>query len=177
MSLKIVWHALQGLFTTCGGIIGWYLGGFDGFLYTLIAFVVIDYVTGVFAAAATGRLSSKTGFIGIARKLTIFLLVGAANLVDLYVLKEGGTLRTATIFFYLSNEGISLLENTTVLGLPVPEPLKQALALITKNAPGNNIATAPRQGRGRHLATPATSSSRGRHAAPVNKPDEGGGRQ
>ncbi|MDY2940916.1 MAG: phage holin family protein, partial [Varibaculum sp.] len=131
-----------------GGFLGWFLGGLDGFLYALIAFVAADYLTGVLAAIAEKRLSSSVGFTGIARKILIFTLVGLANLLDVYVLGAGAVLRTATIFFYLSNEGISLLENTTRLGLPVPAQLRETLAALTKHdladaapAPNANEAT------------------------------------
>ena len=114
-------------FSAIGGFIGWLLGGFDGFLYALIAFAVIDYITGVMCAISDKRLSSEVGFKGICRKVLIFVLVGIGNLVDVYVLGEAGVLRTAVIFFYLSNEGVSLLENSAHLGLPIPQKLKSVL--------------------------------------------------
>ena len=103
------------------------MGGFDGFLYALIAFAVIDYITGVMCAISDKRLSSKVGFKGICRKVLIFILVGIGNIIDVYVLGDAGVLRTAVIFFYLSNEGVSLLENSAHLGLPVPDKLKDVL--------------------------------------------------
>ena len=120
--------------TIIGGFVGWYLGGFDGFLYALIAFVVADYITGVLAAINQRELSSAVGFKGIARKVLIFLLVGLANLLDVYILGHAGVLRMATIFFYISNEGISLIENAVRLGLPVPKPFEKALAAIRDQA-------------------------------------------
>lgn len=102
---------IQLAFSALGGFIGWFLGGADGFLYALIAFVVVDYITGIMCAIADKNLSSAVGFKGICRKVLIFVLVGVGNLVDVYVLGQGGVLRTAVIFFYLSNEGISFLEN------------------------------------------------------------------
>lgn len=122
------------LCTITGGIIGWFLGGLDGFLYALIAFVVADYITGVLAAITEKKLSSAVGFRGIFRKILIFLLVGLANLLDIYILGEAGVLRMATIFFYISNEGISLIENAARLGLPVPGPLVRALSAIRDTA-------------------------------------------
>ena len=118
---------IQIAFSAIGGFIGWLLGGFDGFLYALIAFAVIDYITGVMCAISDKRLSSEVGFKGICRKVLIFVLVGIGNLVDMYVLGEAGVLRTAVIFFYLSNEGVSLLENSAHLGLPIPQKLKSVL--------------------------------------------------
>ena len=125
--MRSIWTGIQIAFSAIGGFIGWLLGGFDGFLYALIAFVVIDYITGVMCAISDKRLSSEVGFKGICRKVLIFVLVGIGNLVDMYVLGEAGVLRTAVIFFYLSNEGVSLLENSAHLGLPIPQKLKSVL--------------------------------------------------
>ena len=125
--MKQIWNGIQIAFTALGGFLGWFLGGFDGFLYALIAFVVIDYITGVMCAISDKSLSSEVGFRGICRKVLIFILVGVGNLLDVYILGEAGVLRTAVIFFYLSNEGVSLLENASRLGLPIPEKLKEIL--------------------------------------------------
>lgn len=125
--MRSIWTGIQIAFSAIGGFIGWLLGGFDGFLYALIAFAVIDYITGVMCAISDKKLSSEVGFKGICRKVLIFVLVGIGNLVDMYVLGEAGVLRTAVIFFYLSNEGVSLLENSAHLGLPIPQKLKSVL--------------------------------------------------
>mgnify|MGYP000776099721 FL=1 len=125
--MRSIWTGIQIAFSAIGGFIGWLLGGFDGFLYALISFAVIDYITGVMCAISDKRLSSEVGFKGICRKVLIFVLVGIGNLVDVYVLGEAGVLRTAVIFFYLSNEGVSLLENSAHLGLPIPQKLKSVL--------------------------------------------------
>lgn len=125
--MRSIWTGIQIAFSAIGGFIGWLLGGFDGFLYALIAFAVIDYITGVMCAISDKKLSSEVGFKGICRKVLIFVLVGIGNLVDVYVLGEAGVLRTAVIFFYLSNEGVSLLENSAHLGLPIPQKLKSVL--------------------------------------------------
>ncbi|MBR1810974.1 MAG: phage holin family protein [Clostridia bacterium] len=125
--MRSIWNAIQAVFTTFGGVLGWLLGGADGFLYALIAFVVLDYISGVLCAVTHKELSSKVGFKGIARKVVIFCIVGVANILDVYVLGESGILRTAVIFFYISNEGISLLENAAELGLPFPEKIKNVL--------------------------------------------------
>ena len=118
---------LQFAFAALGGFLGWFFGGFDGFLYALIVFVVTDYFTGILAAGIRKELSSEVGFKGIAKKVCIFLLVGMANVIDTQVLQNGTAIRTAVIFFYLSNEGLSLTENAAHLGLPVPEKLKEVL--------------------------------------------------
>ena len=120
----------QYIFTGIGGVMGWLFGGFDGFLYALITFVVIDYLTGVLAAIYTKQLSSEVGFKGIAKKVVIFLLVGIGNVIDIEILKTGAILRTAIIFFYLSNEGISIIENAARLDLPIPEKLINVLRQI-----------------------------------------------
>ena len=125
--MKQIWSGIQIAFTAFGGFLGWFLGGVDGFLYALIAFTVIDYITGVICAITDKNLSSSIGFKGICRKVLIFTLVGIGNIVDVYVLGQGGVLRTAVIFFYLSNEGVSILENSAHLGLPIPEKLKEVL--------------------------------------------------
>lgn len=125
--MKSIWTGIQLSFSALGGFIGWFLGGVDGFLYALIALAVIDYITGVMCAVSDKKLDSKVGFKGICRKVLIFTLVGIGNIVDVYVLGQAGVLRMAVIFFYLSNEGVSILENSAHLGLPIPEKLKDVL--------------------------------------------------
>lgn len=132
--MKTIWAWTQTAFAGIGGVIGWYLGGLDGFLYALIAFVVVDYLTGVLRAIYEKRLSSRIGAQGITKKVAIFLVVGIGHLVDFYLLgSEGAALRTAVIFFYIANEGISLLENATAIGLPVPDKLKNVLQQLHGN--------------------------------------------
>ena len=125
--MKEFWNTIQLIFTAIGGWLGWFLGGCDGLLYALIAFVAIDYITGVMCAVIDHRLSSEVGFKGIFKKVLIFLLVGVANILDVQVIGTGCVLRTAVIFFYISNEGVILLENAAYLGLPVPEKIKTVL--------------------------------------------------
>lgn len=117
----------QFAFAALGGALGAVLGGFDGFLYALIAFVLVDYLTGVMVAVVNKKLSSEVGFKGIFKKVVIFALVAIGHIIDTYVIQNGSVIRTAVIFFYLSNEGISILENVSVLGLPVPQKLKDVL--------------------------------------------------
>ncbi len=125
--MKEFWNTIQLIFTAVGGWLGYFLGGCDGLLYALIAFVIIDYITGVMCAVIDKRLSSEVGFKGIFKKVLIFLLVGVANILDVQVIGTGSVLRTAVIFFYISNEGVSLLENAAHLGLPIPQKVKTVL--------------------------------------------------
>lgn len=125
--MKSIWTSIQIAFSALRGFLGWFLGSADGFLYTLIAFVVIDYITEVMCAIADKSLYSEIGFKEICLKVLIFILVGIGNVIDVYMLGNAGVLCTAVIFFYLSNEGVSLLENFAHLGLPVPDKLKDVL--------------------------------------------------
>ena len=132
--MKEFWTTIQVIFTGVGGWLGYFLGGCDGLLYVLVLFVVVDYITGVMCAAADHKLSSEVGFKGICRKVLIFLLVGIGHVLDAQIIGTGSVLRTAVIFFYLSNEGVSLLENAGHLGLPIPEKLKVVLEQLHDRA-------------------------------------------
>ena len=132
--MKEFWNMIQIIFTAVGGWLGYFLGGCDGLLITLVVFAVTDYITGVMCAIADKKLSSEIGFKGICRKVIIFMLVGIAHVLDINVIATGSVLRTAVIFFYLSNEGVSLLENAAHLGLPVPEKLKDVLEQLHDRA-------------------------------------------
>lgn len=132
--MKEFWNTIQIIFTGVGGWLGYFLGGCDGLLYALVVFVVVDYITGVMCAINNKSLSSAVGFKGICRKVLIFLLVGIANVLDVQVIGTGSVLRTAVIFFYISNEGISLLENAGHLGLPIPDKIKVVLEQLHDRA-------------------------------------------
>ena len=136
--MKQTWTLIQIIFSAFGGFIGWFLGGNDGFIYALLAFVVIDYITGIMCAIADKELSSEVGFKGICKKVLIFALVGIGNLLDIYILGQAGILRNVVIFFYLSNEGVSILENASHLGLPVPEKLKEILKQLHNGKESEN---------------------------------------
>ena len=125
--MKEIWTYTQMVIAGIGGWLGWLLGGYDGFLYALIAFVVLDYLLGVMCGIVEKHLSSDVGARGIFKKVVIFSLVGVAHIIDQNIIGDGGVLRTAVIFFYLSNEGISIIENATRLGLPIPEKLRDVL--------------------------------------------------
>lgn len=128
--MNTIWNWLRAGFATVGAGVGYFLGAWDGFMYTLLAFVIADYVTGIMCAINDKTLSSGIGFKGICRKVLIFTLVGVGHTIDVNVLGTGDTLRTAVIFFYIANEGLSILENAGHLGLPIPEKLKNVLAQL-----------------------------------------------
>ncbi|MBQ3762694.1 MAG: phage holin family protein [Clostridia bacterium] len=129
-SIDIIWAKIQIAITALGGWLGYFLGGMDGLLIALLVFVILDYATGVMRAIADHELSSAIGFKGICRKVLIFALVGVGHMLDTHVVGTGSALRSAVICFYLSNEGVSLLENASHLGLPVPEKLKAILSQL-----------------------------------------------
>ena len=130
MYVKAIWVAIQTGLAGLGAAIAAFLGGLEGLIYALIAFFIADYVTGVLAAISGRRVSSAIGFKGISRKIVIFALIGLAHLLDVHIIGAPGVLRTATILFYLSNEGISIVENATRLGLPIPAQMRGALDVI-----------------------------------------------
>ena len=129
-SVDLIWAKIQVAFTAIGGWLGFFLGGLDGLLIALIIFMVLDYVTGIMCAVLDKTLSSRVGFRGIFKKALILIMVGIANIVDVHVVGTGSALRGAVICFYLSNEGLSLLENAAYIGLPVPEKLKEILSQL-----------------------------------------------
>ncbi|HEM5082379.1 phage holin family protein [Streptococcus suis] len=120
------------LFSMIGGLIGSLFGELDGILYALLVFIIIDYLTGIFAAVVEKQLSSSIGFRGIFKKIAILFLVSLGHMIDTAIIKQGGTVRTMVIFFYLSNEGLSILENTVRIGLPIPEKLQAILKQINE---------------------------------------------
>ncbi|HVJ49841.1 MAG TPA: phage holin family protein [Desulfitobacterium sp.] len=113
-----------------GGVLGWLLGGFNSLAYALVAFMSIDYITGVLLAIYEKNVSSDIGFKGICKKVLIFVLVSLGNIIDQYIIGSGSSLRTILIMFYLSNEGISILENAAKMGVPFPQKLKDVLQQI-----------------------------------------------
>ena len=136
--MKEIIDTTQFIFTGVGAYFGWFIGGFDGLIYALAAFVAIDYMTGVMVGIIEKKLSSSVGFRGIFKKVLIFIFVGIGHTIDFYVLKNGSTVRTAIIFFYLSNEGLSILENSSKIGLPIPNSLKNIFNDLNKEDEGND---------------------------------------
>ena len=144
-SIDLIWAKIQMAAAAVGGWLGYFLGGSDGLLIALIVFVTLDYVTGVMCAIIDKKLSSEVGFKGLFRKMLIFALVGVGHIVDTHVVGTGSALRSAVICFYLSNEGLSVLENAAHLGLPVPDKLREILTQLHNrsdkdNTTGNNDA-------------------------------------
>ena len=135
--MKELWIHFQITIAIVGGWLGWFLGGFDGFLYALITFVFVDYITGIMVAIINRELSSEIGARGIFKKILIFILVGVAHIIDTRLIGDGSAIRTAVIFFYMSNEGISIIENSSKIGLPVPQKLKDVLSQLNGKAKGD----------------------------------------
>lgn len=129
-SIDLIWAKIQIAFTALGGWLGYFLGGMDGLLIALIVLMSLDYVSGVMCAIIDRKLSSAVGFKGVCKKLFILMLVGVAHIIDLHVVGTGSVLRGAVICFYMSNEGLSLLENAAHVGLPIPDKLKDILAQL-----------------------------------------------
>lgn len=110
-----------------GGIVTYIWGPWDALIVALVAMVIIDYITGVIKAAVQGKLSSAVGFRGLLKKVAIFLLVAVGVMVDRVIPATNEAVRSAVIFFYIANEGLSILENAGELGLPLPAALKSRL--------------------------------------------------
>lgn len=119
-----------------GAIVGWLFGGWSTLLAILLAFVIADYITGIMAGYVEGKLSSKVGFKAIPKKIVIFIFVAIGHLIDT-ALGDNHLFRDAVIFFYISNELISIIENAGRIGVPVPEPLKQAVQILKGKGEGN----------------------------------------
>lgn len=146
ITIDLIWSRIQTAVTALGGILGYFVGGLDGLLTALIILMVLDYITGVMCAIVDKKLSSATGFKGIFKKVLIFMLVGVAHIMDMNVIGTGDALRSAVICFYLSNEGVSLLENAGHLGLPIPEKLKAILAQLHDKLPDADSTIDPGDG-------------------------------
>jgi toxin secretion/phage lysis holin len=112
-----------------GGIVGFFFGGWTVPLRILVSLSIVDYLSGLIAGGVEGKLSSKVGFKGIAKKVMMFVLVATGNLVDIAIGK-GHVFRDAVIFFYMGNEILSILENAGRIGLPIPEQLRSAIEIL-----------------------------------------------
>ena len=129
-SIDLIWTKIQIAITALGGWLGYFLGGMDGLMIALIVMMTLDYVSGVMCAIVDKKLSSAVGFTGICKKVFILMLVGVAHIIDLHVVGTGSALRGAVICFYMSNEGLSLLENAAHIGLPIPDKLRDILSQL-----------------------------------------------
>ncbi len=141
-SVDLIWTKIQMAVAAVGGWLGYFLGGADGLLIALIVLAALDYVTGIMCAISDKKLSSKVGFRGIFKKMLIFMLVGVGHIVDTNVVGTGSALRSAVLCFYISNEGLSVLENTAHLGLPVPDKLKEILTQLHNRSDKDNTTEA-----------------------------------
>lgn len=128
--MEKIWRGIQAAIAAIGGAFAFFWGGLDNLIIALIVFAAVDYATGVLAAIIKKKLNSRVGFKGIAKKVLMFLIVGIANIVDVRLIQTGSAFRTATIIFYLANEGVSLLENSARCGLPIPKKLKGILTQL-----------------------------------------------
>ena len=135
-NIKSAWSAVQFGVAGVGGIMSMCFGTLDSFLYALIAFIVLDYITGIIAAVRLKKLSSEVGFAGIAKKVVILMLVMVGHVVDM-VIGVDGTFRMMVICFYLTNEGVSILENAVNIGLKVPKKLRTILEQISNDDDDN----------------------------------------
>ena len=129
-SIDLIWAKIQIAITAIGGWLGYFLGGMDGLMIALIVLMSLDYISGVMCAIIDRKLSSAVGFKGVCKKVFILMLVGVAHIIDLHVVGTGSALRGAVICFYMSNEGLSLLENAAHIGLPIPDKLRDILAQL-----------------------------------------------
>ena len=129
-----LWNVLSAIFAAIGLWLGLFIGPVNGLLIALIVFVITDYITGLASAIVRKELSSSVGFKGLARKVLIFLIIGIANVLDVYVLGANAVLRTAVILFYMANEGLSIIENAGEIGLPIPKKLRDVLAQLRKKS-------------------------------------------
>ena len=129
-SIDLIWAKIQIAITAIGGWLGYFLGGLDGLMIALIVLMTLDYVSGVMCAIIDRKLSSAVGFKGVCKKVYILMLVGVAHIIDLHVVGTGSARRGAVICFYMSNEGLSLLENAAHIGLPIPDKLRDILAQL-----------------------------------------------
>lgn len=117
-----------------GAVLGFMYGEVTGLFWALIAFMALDYITGVIVAIIEKRLSSEVGFRGLAKKFLILVFVAVGHIADTYILGGTPAAMSAVMLFYMANEGISIIENAAALGLPVPKKLKDIMAQLKKES-------------------------------------------
>lgn len=122
-----VTKTMQFILVAVGDVVMEVMGGVDGFLYALIIFVGVECATGIMVGVISKERFSQHWSRVVFKKVMIFFLVALAHIIDNFVIRNGGILRTAVILFYLSTEGISILDNAALIGLPIPKKLKMVL--------------------------------------------------
>ncbi len=121
-----------------GAVIGFLFGELTGLFFALVAFMALDYISGVIVAVTNKKLSSAVGFKGLAKKLLILVFTATAHIIDAYIIGEGSVLMSTVMLFYMANEGISIMENSALLGLPVPARLKEILHQLRAKGENDN---------------------------------------
>lgn len=119
---------------TIGVALGFLFGEVTGLFWALIAFMALDYVTGIINAIVSKKLSSAVGFKGLAKKFVILIFVAVGHIIDTYILGGTPAIMSAVMLFYLANEGISIIENAAKLGLPVPKKLVEILEQLKEKS-------------------------------------------
>ena len=110
-----------------GAVVGFLYGEVNGLFIAIIALMVLDYITGILCAVISKTLSSEVGFRGLVKKFVILIVIAVGHLVDAYIIGTGSAVMSAVMLFFAANEGISILENAAILGLPIPQKLKDVL--------------------------------------------------
>lgn len=121
-----------------GGLVGFVFGGWTTLLGILLSVVVADLLTGIIASGIEGKLNSSKGMKGIAKKVVVFFVVAVAHMLDIALGYNGNILRDATIFFFLANESLSILENVARIGVPIPGVLKRAIDILNEKSEGED---------------------------------------
>ncbi|MEE7583201.1 MAG: phage holin family protein [Oscillospiraceae bacterium] len=128
---------LKSISTIVLTIIGYLFGEIDGLMYALLTVIIIDYITGTICAIVNKKLCSKIGFRGILKKISILIIVSVSQIIDVSILSDSGILRSSVIAFYIINESISILENSSNIGIPLPKKLKSVLSQLKDDTDKN----------------------------------------
>ncbi|MBO7275411.1 MAG: phage holin family protein [Clostridia bacterium] len=126
---------IKSITAALGGLAGFMFGELDGLMVALIAFIVLDYITGILVGTAKRRLSSHTSFVGLVKKALILVIVAVAHIVDTQILGgQNSVFRSAACCLYIANEGLSILENCGKLGVPLPSKLRSVLEQLKNDS-------------------------------------------
>ena len=128
LSYKFVVTTLAAEFTT---VFVFIFGEWDISLQCIVIAIVLDYISGLIKGFCTKTLSSKIGIQGLLKKVGILCIVALATMID-HVTGESGAIRTLVIYYFVANEGLSVLENLAQAGLPIPDSIKKALKALKK---------------------------------------------